>query len=67
MKQQVKALHLAGHDPRTPIARNASSLLLLPTRSPIDLIPDYQAVKLIPEPLFMASMPNTDRAAFITE
>lgn len=42
MKRQVKALHLAGHDPRTPIAAKCLVVIVVAyALSPIDLIPDF--------------------------
>tara|TARA_R110001592_G_scaffold323435_1_gene602697 strand:- start:35102 stop:35452 length:351 start_codon:yes stop_codon:yes gene_type:complete len=42
MKQQVKALYLAGHDPRTPIAAKWLVVIVVAyALSLIDLIPDF--------------------------
>lgn len=42
MKQQLKALYLASHDPRTPIAAKCLVVMVVAyALSPIDLIPDF--------------------------
>tara|TARA_B100000446_G_scaffold175280_1_gene185856 strand:+ start:7833 stop:8021 length:189 start_codon:yes stop_codon:yes gene_type:complete len=42
MKPQVKALHLTGHDPRTPVAAKCLVVIVVAYAiSPVDLIPDF--------------------------